>query len=191
MDGVHKEASDHVGPLRTPKDPDRPQTTSDHDSGAPRFHYENYYNFVLGRRYEQEKLPADEKHQPLAVVCAYAERRAAEHDAVGYFYQQHSNGHEILGFYADTVCAGPCIQHGHRRGFVAGPLPASSRFDIDVAANFIAGAPYDHENFPEHAKKMMLATALNFCEMRAIERGAVSAEQRSTPVARGSRGGSI
>ena len=76
-------------------------------------------------------------------------------------------------------------QHGHRRGFVAAPPPMSSAFVIDTEVNFLVGAPYDQEDFPDHAKNMVLAAALDFCEARAVEREAVSPWQleSGTPIA--------
>eukprot|EP00966_Prymnesium_polylepis_P190077 4404863-Prymnesium_polylepis.1 len=60
-------------------------------------------NFIVGAPYEQEDLPADAKNQVLAATLAYCEARAAARDAAGFFYQQHTNGHEIVGFYRDAA----------------------------------------------------------------------------------------
>ena len=55
------------------------------------------------------------------------------HVQAGFFYQQHANGHEIVGFYADAAAMATGVRgwHDHRRGAVATlkasmPLPGAT-----------------------------------------------------------------
>lgn len=134
---------------------------------------ETEYNFIVGASYDQEDFPADVKGLPLPQVLAYCESRAAKRGAVGFFYQQHTNGHEIVGFYKGVeAMKGRCVRHGHARGFLAVPAPASELFDVDVAANFIVGAKYEQEDLPDEQRGQVIAATLRYCEHRCIKRGA-------------------
>jgi len=131
------------------------------------------YNFILGATYEQEDLPVSARHLPLPGVLAYCESRAGQRGAVGFFYQQHTNGHEIVGFYLSVEAMQGCrVRHGHARGFLACPPPVSTLFNVDTASNFIVGAQYDQEVLPETAMGQVLAATLLYCEKRAQKRGA-------------------
>ena len=80
-------------------------------------------NFVEGAEYEQEDIPASAKDRVLAATLHYCEQRAQKRGAAGYFYQQHTNGHEIVGFYtsAETMAAGKAMSAALWRR--AGPQP--------------------------------------------------------------------
>ena len=75
-------------------------------------------NFVEGAEYEQEDIPASAKDRVLAATLHYCEQRAQKRGAAGYFYQQHTNGHEIVGFYQAADVDERCARgwHGHVRG---------------------------------------------------------------------------
>jgi len=83
-------------------------------------------NFVPNAPYEQEDLPAAAKNQPLPVTLQWCAARGAERGAAGFFYQEHANGHEIVGFYASAAAAAASSPawHGHARGFVVTPSAA-------------------------------------------------------------------
>ena len=130
-------------------------------------------NFIEGAHYEQEDIPAEAKNLPLPDVLAYCESRAWKRGSVGFFYQQHANGHEIVGFYQSVeAMRGRRVRHGHARGFLAVPAPASELFDVDVASNFIVGAKYEQEDLPEEERGQVLAAVLRYAEHRAVKRGA-------------------
>jgi len=84
-------------------------------------------NFILETEYQQEEVPEEFKGNPLPEVLNYCERRAQKRGAVGFFYQQHTNGHEIVGFYGSIeAMQGRRVWHDHVRGFLATPPPAST-----------------------------------------------------------------
>ena len=64
---------------------------------------------------------------PRARLLLIVRPRAFPLDAVSRpsppgFYQQHTNGHEIIGFYHSRAdMQGKRVRHGHSRGFVAEP----------------------------------------------------------------------
>ena len=84
-------------------------------------------NFILGVPYDQEDVPAEIKNNALPVTLRWCAARAAERGAAGFFFQEHTNGHEIVGFYASAVDAtrGERGWHGHARGCVVAPRAAA------------------------------------------------------------------
>lgn len=77
-------------------------------------------NFIDGARYSQIVLTI--KNKPLPWILDYGAQICKGRGAYGFFYQQHTNGHEIIGFYqTEADMQGKRVRHGHRRGFVAFP----------------------------------------------------------------------
>jgi hypothetical protein len=73
----------------------------------------NKYNFVENKAYEQYDITADEK--TASVTCSNHPNRAGR----DYFFQQHTNGHTICGFYNDRVTDDDDLaKHGHKFGGV-------------------------------------------------------------------------
>ena len=131
------------------------------------------FNFILEAKYEQEVVPEKFKGRPLPEVLKYCEQRAQKRGAAGFFFQTHHNSHQIVGFYESVeAMQGRRVRHGHTRGFLAVPPPASELFTVDATANFVEGAEYEQEDIPASAKDRVLAATLHYCEQRAQKRGA-------------------
>jgi hypothetical protein len=62
-------------------------------------------------------------------------RLAKEKGAYGFFYQQHTNTYQIVGFYADAdAMDGTYANHGHSRGLIGvlNSCPALAKFDEET-----------------------------------------------------------
>jgi len=143
--------------------------------GEPQFWMDRSTNFILGASYEQEDIPPAWRGQPDEVVAAYCKGRCVARGAAGFFFQQHTNDHEIVGFYA-TVAAmeGERAKHGHARGFLcfAESCLEGSGFTVDPQSNFVTNAPYEQIDLPAHAKNRALPVTLAWCAAQAKQRGA-------------------
>ena len=60
-------------------------------------------NFIDGAHYSQIVLNGADKDRPLPWILAHGSKLCTERGAHGFFYQQHNNGHEIIGFYQTEV----------------------------------------------------------------------------------------
>ena len=142
----------------------------------PQFLTERAANFILGATYMQEDVPVGVRGNPDEVMAAYAEARCMYHGAVGYFFQTHTNGHEIVGFYMSVDdMVGQRVRHGHTRGWLSFPPPTLSAGDgrlLDLEANFIPNAPYFQIDLPADAKNTALPVSLEWCLARCKENGA-------------------
>jgi len=60
-------------------------------------------------------------------------RLAKERNAYGFFYQEHTNTYQIVGFYdSPSDMTGDYVSHGHARGLIgtlSSSCPAPARFD--------------------------------------------------------------
>ncbi|GMH98778.1 hypothetical protein TrST_g11139 [Triparma strigata] len=84
------------------------------------FQMEEQFNFVEGANYSQIDLNGDEKNRPLNWLVQFGAKKCDEQGKYGFFYQQHTNGHEIMGFYETPAdMNGKKVKHGHARGFLA------------------------------------------------------------------------
>ncbi|GMH77997.1 hypothetical protein TL16_g07620 [Triparma laevis f. inornata] len=84
------------------------------------FQMEEKHNFIEGANYSQIDLNGEDKNRPLNWILQFGARMCDEKDAQGFFYQQHTNGHEIIGFYVTKRdMKGKKVWHGHSRGFIA------------------------------------------------------------------------
>ena len=74
-------------------------------------------NFITGAKYSQKEVGYDKKTQEEILEIAY--QYAAEVSAVGFFYQKHSNGYQIVGRYAtEADMKGTIAAHSHDDGFI-------------------------------------------------------------------------
>merc|ERR1740121_1038732 len=102
------------------------------------FQYDDGHNFILGASYNQAvlNLPENATLEKVREVC---DQMALDRGAAGYFYQQHTNGHQICGFFNDAASmqGGSPTKHGHRRGFLAylkGEAPTAAPTEAPTAA---------------------------------------------------------
>jgi hypothetical protein len=88
-------------------------------------------NFIEGATYEQIHLPEWAKGKQPDWVLGYGAKLCQERGAHGLFYQQHTNGHEIMGFYRTAEdMQGERVWHGHTRGFIATMDAAEARLKV-------------------------------------------------------------
>eukprot|EP00947_MAST-08B_sp_MAST-8B-sp1_P002944 g2944.t1 len=99
-------------------------------------------NFIVGARYSQLRLTdycpdcsANPKYGALndnQQAVEYCKQEASKRGSPGFFFQQHTNGHEICGFYVSSaaMASGARKWHGHRAGqiceLVATPTSATT-----------------------------------------------------------------
>ena len=89
---------------------------------ATKYDYKGYtidenYNFINNAKYNQKDIGTKSltNTEILDIAVSYAE----EVNAVGFFYQKHTNGHQIVGRYATaTDMQGTWVKHSHDAGFV-------------------------------------------------------------------------
>ena len=126
-------------------------------------------NFIEGAKYSQIDIIGDAKNRTLPWLLEHGGRLCRERGAHAFFYQQHGNGHEIMGFYQTASdMRGYRVRHGHDRGFVAAPLA----FAMDETSNFIEGAKYSQIDIIGKAKNRSLPWLLEYGGRLCRERGA-------------------
>jgi hypothetical protein len=76
-------------------------------------------NFILGGNYNQVVLANIGEELSYTDAMDKAVSLAIERGAYGFFYQQHTNGHQIAGFYiSKDDMDGTKVWHGHHRGCI-------------------------------------------------------------------------
>ena len=144
-----------------------------------RFVEDKAANFIVGATYDQEDVPNDLRGLPDEAITGYCQGRCVARGAAGFFFQEHTNGHEIVGFYATREAMhGQRVRHPHARGFLSyhekslGIPEITATTDVDTSANFLDSAPYDQEDVPADATNLALPCTLAWCALRARARGA-------------------
>ena len=95
------------------------------------------FNFIDSKTYTQVEIAA-EGSQMSAQTAEQTCSQHADRNARDFFYQQHTNGYTICGFYDDPLVAADvdnAVKHGHNFGGICNippnlcPCPPSSFFN--------------------------------------------------------------